>query len=158
MTSSMVRPRMSFAWVSPSTHLKASTMLLLPDPLGPTMATMPPSNRISVRRAKVLKPLRVMARKCTAWAAGYQMWWFAAPRSPSGGACLAGSRDRLADGQGHRFGLDPDPPQQTTRSITVADEVEAGRAGTGLAAARHGRAVVTENAEVADKRLEAPRV
>src|SRR5437660_11923525 len=67
MTPSVVRPRGARAWVSPSTHLKASTMLLFPEPLGPTIATMPPSKRISVRRAKVLKPLSVMARRCTAW-------------------------------------------------------------------------------------------
>src|SRR5437667_1628348 len=56
MTSSIFRPRMSRAWPEPSTHLTASTMLVLPEPLGPTMAVTPPSNWISVCRAKVLKP------------------------------------------------------------------------------------------------------
>src|SRR5437762_7575606 len=56
MTSSIFRPRMSRAWPEPSTHLTASTMFVLPEPLGPTMAVTPPSNWISVCRAKVLKP------------------------------------------------------------------------------------------------------
>src|SRR5213078_2409324 len=56
MTSSILRPRMSRAWPEPSTHLTASTMFVLPEPLGPTMAVTPPSNWISVCRAKVLKP------------------------------------------------------------------------------------------------------
>src|SRR5256884_4590198 len=47
---------MSRAWPEPSTHLTASTMFVLPEPLGPTMAVTPPSNWISVCRAKVLKP------------------------------------------------------------------------------------------------------
>src|SRR5919201_2868373 len=67
MTSSIRAPLRSFAWVSPSAHLNASTMFDLPEPLGPTIATMPPSKRISVRRANVLKPLRMIARRCTAW-------------------------------------------------------------------------------------------
>src|SRR5256885_3892155 len=56
MTSSIFRPRMSRACPEPSTHLTASTMFVLPEPLGPTMAVTPPSNWISVCRAKVLKP------------------------------------------------------------------------------------------------------
>src|SRR5436309_3586925 len=56
MTSSIFRPRMSRAWPEPSTHLTASTMFVLPEPFGPTMAVTPPSNWISVCRAKVLKP------------------------------------------------------------------------------------------------------
>src|SRR5205823_5878198 len=73
MTSSIFRPRRSRAWVSPSTHLKASTMFVLPDPFGPTIAVMPPSKAISVERAKVLKPESVIARRCTAWPRGYQI-------------------------------------------------------------------------------------
>src|SRR6266508_170015 len=56
MTSAILRPRRSRAWTEPSTHLTASTMFVLPEPLGPTMAVTPPSNWISVCRAKVLKP------------------------------------------------------------------------------------------------------
>src|SRR2546430_16777426 len=56
MTSSIFLPRMSRAWPEPSTHLTASTMFVLPEPFGPTMAVTPPSNWISVCRAKVLKP------------------------------------------------------------------------------------------------------
>src|SRR5437773_5984657 len=56
MTSSIFLPRRSRAWPEPRTHLTESTMLVLPEPLGPTMAVTPPSNWISVCRAKVLKP------------------------------------------------------------------------------------------------------
>src|SRR6266566_9049269 len=56
MTSSIFRLRRSRAWPEPSTHLMESTMFVLPEPLGPTMAVTPPSNWISVCRAKVLKP------------------------------------------------------------------------------------------------------
>src|SRR5436853_3670443 len=56
MTSSIFLPRRSRAWPEPSTHLMESTMFVLPEPLGPTMAVTPPSNWISVCRAKVLKP------------------------------------------------------------------------------------------------------
>src|SRR5207237_8249520 len=56
MTSSIFLPRRSRAWLGPSTHLMESTMFVLPEPLGPTMAVTPPSNWISVCRAKVLKP------------------------------------------------------------------------------------------------------
>jgi len=37
--------------------------LVLPEPLGPTIAVTPPSNRISVGRAKVLKPRRLSERR-----------------------------------------------------------------------------------------------
>src|SRR5713226_10300800 len=56
MTSSIFLPRMSRAWPEPSTHLMESTMFVLPEPLGPTIAVTPPSNWISVCRAKFLKP------------------------------------------------------------------------------------------------------
>jgi hypothetical protein len=42
MTSSMRPPRRLLALCSPSTQVIASEMLLLPQPLGPTMAVMPP--------------------------------------------------------------------------------------------------------------------
>src|SRR5215469_5479468 len=71
MTSSIRRPRTSFALRSPRTHLNASTTLLLPEPLGPTMAVTPESKVISVWRAKVLKPASLMERRRT-WKAGYQ--------------------------------------------------------------------------------------
>src|ERR1700737_887688 len=63
MTSSIFRPRRSRAWPEPRTHLTASTMLVLPEPLGPTIAVTPPSKRISVGRAKVLKPNRCSERR-----------------------------------------------------------------------------------------------
>src|SRR5882672_535774 len=63
MTSAIVLPRRSRAWPEPSTHLTASTMFVLPEPLGPTIAVTPPSNRISVVRANVLKPSRLSERR-----------------------------------------------------------------------------------------------
>src|ERR1051326_2705530 len=63
MTSSIFRPRRSRAWPEPSTHLTESTMLVLPEPLGPTIAVTPPSNRISVGRANVLKPRSCSERR-----------------------------------------------------------------------------------------------
>src|SRR5258708_29336420 len=71
MTSSIFRPRRSRACPEPRTHLTESTILVLPEPFGPTIAVTPPSKRISVWRANVLKPERVMARRCTG-GAGYQ--------------------------------------------------------------------------------------
>src|SRR6266571_821547 len=56
MTSSIFLLRRSRAWPEPRTHLTESTMFVLPEPFGPTMAVTPPSNWISVCRAKVLKP------------------------------------------------------------------------------------------------------
>src|SRR5713101_5550212 len=50
MTSSIFLPRRSFAWPDPSTHLMESTMLVFPEPFGPTIAVTPPSNRISFAR------------------------------------------------------------------------------------------------------------
>src|SRR5260221_3934434 len=63
MTSSIFRPRRSRAWPDPRTHLIESTMLVLPEPLGRTIAVTPPSNRISVERANVLKPSRCSERR-----------------------------------------------------------------------------------------------
>ena len=56
ITSSMRSPRRLFALCSPRTHVKASTTLLLPQPLGPTMAVTPLSNVSSDRSGKLLKP------------------------------------------------------------------------------------------------------
>src|SRR5437764_1296942 len=72
MTSSILEPRRSFARASPSTHLKASTMLLFPEPFGPTTAVTPPSNPTTVRWANVLKPCSAMERRCTG-SRDYQM-------------------------------------------------------------------------------------
>src|SRR5712692_312302 len=63
MTSSIFLPRRSFACPDPSTHLMESTMLVFPEPFGPTMAVTPPSKRISVGRANVLKPSRLSERR-----------------------------------------------------------------------------------------------
>src|SRR5437870_3103567 len=62
MTSSMRWPRSSRALVSPSPQRSASTRLLLPLPLGPTIAVMPRSNSTSLRDANVLKPETTMLR------------------------------------------------------------------------------------------------
>src|SRR3954464_6337515 len=56
MTSSMVPPRSDLALCSPSTHVMASERLLLPQPLGPTMAVTPPAKRTSTGSTKDLKP------------------------------------------------------------------------------------------------------
>ena len=48
MTSTIALPRRLFALRSPRTHLIASTTLLLPQPLGPTIPMMGSSNRNSV--------------------------------------------------------------------------------------------------------------
>src|SRR5260221_230658 len=63
MTSSIFLPRMSRAWPEPSTHLMESTMFVLPEPFGPTIAVTPPSKRISVARANVLNPNKLSERK-----------------------------------------------------------------------------------------------
>src|SRR4029077_9000167 len=63
MTPSIFRPRRSRAWPEPRTHLMESTMLVFPEPLGPTIAVTPPSKRISVDRAKVLNPNRLSERR-----------------------------------------------------------------------------------------------
>src|SRR4030088_2599196 len=63
MTSSIFLPRRSRAWPAPSTHLTESTMFVLPEPLGPTIAVTPPSKSISVCRAKVLKPSNCRDRR-----------------------------------------------------------------------------------------------
>ena len=57
ITSSMRSPRRLLALCSPSTHVMASTTLLLPQPFGPTMAVTPSSNPSSARSGKLLKPL-----------------------------------------------------------------------------------------------------
>src|SRR5487761_1120693 len=58
-TSSILPPRRLFAPCSPITHESASTMLDLPEPLGPTTQVMPGSNRSVVAEANDLKPRRV---------------------------------------------------------------------------------------------------
>ena len=56
ITSSILSPRRLLALCSPSTHVMASATLLLPQPLGPTMAVTPPSKASSDRSEKDLKP------------------------------------------------------------------------------------------------------
>ena len=58
ITSSMCWPRNTRIFCSPRTHLMASAILLLPQPLGPTMADMPGSSLRVVFRANDLKPKR----------------------------------------------------------------------------------------------------
>src|SRR5487761_1193641 len=58
-TSSIWPPRRLFSPCSPITHESASTMLVLPEPLGPTTQVMPGSNRSVVAEANDLKPRRV---------------------------------------------------------------------------------------------------
>ena len=56
MTSSIRSPRRLFALCSPNTQVMASTTLLLPHPLGPTIAVTPSSKRNWERSGKLLKP------------------------------------------------------------------------------------------------------
>src|SRR6195952_1207918 len=56
MTSSILPPRNVLAPCSPMTHVRASTTLDFPDPLGPTTQVIPGSKRRVVGEAKDLKP------------------------------------------------------------------------------------------------------
>src|SRR6202043_1598884 len=58
-TSSILPPRRDLAPCSPMTQDKASTMLDLPEPFGPTTQVMPDSRRSVVAEANDLKPRRV---------------------------------------------------------------------------------------------------
>src|SRR5712692_344868 len=58
-TSSILPPRSDLAPCSPITQDKASRMLDLPEPFGPTTQVMPGSRRSVVAEAKDLKPRRV---------------------------------------------------------------------------------------------------
>src|SRR5262245_18262724 len=57
ITSSILSPRRLLALCSPITHVIASAKLLLPHPLGPTIAVTPLSNASSERSENDLKPL-----------------------------------------------------------------------------------------------------
>src|SRR5882724_1389720 len=65
ITSSILPPRNALAPCSPSTQAMASTMLDLPEPLGPTTQVIPGSNRRVVAEAKDLKPFSVRLLRCT---------------------------------------------------------------------------------------------
>src|SRR5947209_1523164 len=56
MTSAISPPRRLLALCSPRTQRTASTTLLLPLPLGPTMAVIPAGKSNCVLSAKLLKP------------------------------------------------------------------------------------------------------
>src|SRR5437870_2303585 len=58
MTSAISPPRRLLALCSPRIQRTASTMLDLPEPLGPTMAVTPSPNSKVVLSAKLLKPTR----------------------------------------------------------------------------------------------------
>src|SRR5579872_3826495 len=58
-TSSILPPRRLLAPCSPITQESASTMLDLPEPLGPTTQVIPVSRRSVVAEANDLKPRRV---------------------------------------------------------------------------------------------------
>src|ERR1700736_4965850 len=58
-TSSILPPRSDLTPCSPITQDRASTMLDLPEPLGPTTQVMPGSRRSEVAEAKDLKPRKV---------------------------------------------------------------------------------------------------
>src|SRR5262249_29182341 len=58
MTSAISPPRRLLALCSPRIQRTASTMLLLPEPLGPTIAVMPSPKVKLVLSAKLLNPIR----------------------------------------------------------------------------------------------------
>jgi hypothetical protein len=60
MTSSILPERKLLLLCSPNPQRKASIRLDFPEPLGPTMAVMPPPNSSVVGSAKVLKPKVLM--------------------------------------------------------------------------------------------------
>src|SRR6187200_581603 len=70
MTSSILSPRRLLALCSPSTHVSASATLLLPQPLGPTMAVTPRSNASSERSEKDLKPEISRRSRCISTGSG----------------------------------------------------------------------------------------
>src|SRR5436309_15132911 len=74
MTSSILPPRRLLAPCSPMTQASASTTLDLPEPLGPTTAVMPGSNRSVVDDAKDLNPLRVRLFRCMQRPL-FSQWW-----------------------------------------------------------------------------------
>src|SRR5438034_5159448 len=61
--SSIRLPRRLLALCSPSAQRTASEMLLLPQPLGPTMPVIPGRMRTIVFSAKDLKPFRTMCSR-----------------------------------------------------------------------------------------------
>ena len=67
ITSSIFVPRRYFTLCSPRTQRMASEILLLPLPLGPTMAVMPGSNSIFTLSAKDLNPWAEKLFKRTAF-------------------------------------------------------------------------------------------
>ena len=60
ITSAICPLRRLLTLCSPSTHFTASTTLLLPHPLGPTIAVMGESKANSVLSAKLLNPFRII--------------------------------------------------------------------------------------------------
>src|SRR4029077_9814624 len=64
-TSSILPPRRDLTPCSPITQDKASTMLDLPDPFGPTTQVMPGSSRSVVAEANDLKPRSVRVFRYT---------------------------------------------------------------------------------------------
>src|SRR6201997_697688 len=58
MTSAISPPRRLLALCSPRIQRTASTMLLLPEPLGPTTAVMPSPKVKVVLSAKLLNPIK----------------------------------------------------------------------------------------------------
>ena len=70
ITSSILSPRRLLALCSPSTHVSASATLLLPQPLGPTMAVTPRSKASSDLSEKDLKPEISRRSRCISTGCG----------------------------------------------------------------------------------------
>src|ERR671931_16214 len=137
MTSSILEPRRSFARASPSTHLKASTMLLFPEPFGPTTAVTPPSNPTTVRWANVLKPCSAMERRCTG-SRDYQMLCPRDTKDPMSSE-LESLRhlpsDAPVDEEGVRRGRGEPPPAATLASGPVSACPPSGATGPAVSPA-----------------------
>src|ERR1700693_3702778 len=78
-TSSILPPRSDLAPCSPMTQDKASTMLDLPEPFGPTTHVMPDSRRRVVAEANDLNPRNVRLFKYTRRPPPHWMMRFGAP-------------------------------------------------------------------------------
>src|SRR5208282_4277473 len=89
-TSSILPPRSDLAPCSPITQDRASTMLDLPEPFGPTTQVMPDSRRSVVAEANDLKPRRVRLFRYT------RRPLLSAPRTLSSSGARHGELRRIA--------------------------------------------------------------
>ena len=154
-TSIIASPRRLLALCSPRTHLKASTTLLLPHPLGPTMPVTGVSKTNSVRSAKLLKPWTTSLRsRIPMGSAGCVVIGGRSSVTPGAGHWLASGGPaagaRAAGGSGTRDGYGragrPGPGRPVGPGRTSGGGAGPGRSGpaesTGLVAGRAAAAVL----------------